>query len=253
MFLENMLQSFLTKNSYYLAKNSKKQSKMTKNSLKTSKSSEKSKANYFLFLAILLTYTVFYSQNNSEKMSSKKIVLMGNSITEHWQTYTPLFFKENSFFINKGISGQTTVEMLSRFNEDVINQNPQAVYILAGINDIAQNSGYISIDDISTNIIKMGLLAQKNNIKVIICSVMPVTEIAWNEKIKNANQKVIELNQKLINKSKKNNFIYLDYYSKMKDELNSLTYDGLHPNEKGYIKMNAIIKKSLKGITNNFN
>jgi lysophospholipase L1-like esterase len=248
-----MLQSFLTKNSYYLAKNSKKQSKMTKNSLKTSKSSEKSKANYFLFLAILLTYTVFYSQNNSEKMSSKKIVLMGNSITEHWQTYTPLFFKENSFFINKGISGQTTVEMLSRFNEDVINQNPQAVYILAGINDIAQNSGYISIDDISTNIIKMGLLAQKNNIKVIICSVMPVTEIAWNEKIKNANQKVIELNQKLINKSKKNNFIYLDYYSKMKDELNSLTYDGLHPNEKGYIKMNAIIKKSLKGITNNFN
>jgi lysophospholipase L1-like esterase len=186
-------------------------------------------------------------------MSPKKIVLMGNSITEHWQTYTPLFFKENSFFINKGISGQTTVEMLSRFNEDVINQNPQAVYILAGINDIAQNSGYISIDDISTNIIKMGLLAQKNNIKVIICSVMPVTEIAWNEKIKNANQKVIELNQKLINKSKKNNFIYLDYYSKMKDELNSLTYDGLHPNEKGYIKMNAIIKKSLKGITNNFN
>jgi lysophospholipase L1-like esterase len=248
-----MLQSFLTKNSYYLAKNSKKQPKMTKNSLKTSKSSEKSKANYFLFLAILLTYTVFYSQNNSEKMSPKKIVLMGNSITEHWQTYTPLFFKENSFFINKGISGQTTVEMLSRFNEDVINQNPQAVYILAGINDIAQNSGYISIDDISTNIIKMGLLAQKNNIKVIICSVMPVTEITWNEKIKNANQKVIELNQKLINKSKKNNFIYLDYYSKMKDELNSLTYDGLHPNEKGYIKMNAIIKKSLKGITNNFN
>ena len=236
-----------------MAKNSKKQPKMTKNSLKTSKSSEKSKANYFLFLAILLTYTVFYSQNNFEKMSPKKIVLMGNSITEHWQTYTPLFFKENSFFINKGISGQTTVEMLSRFNEDVINQNPQAVYILAGINDIAQNSGYISIDDISTNIIKMGLLAQKNNIKVIICSVMPVTEIAWNEKIKNANQKVIELNQKLINKSKKNNFIYLDYYSKMKDELNSLTYDGLHPNEKGYIKMNAIIKKSLKGITNNFN
>ena len=253
MFLENMLQSFLTKNSYYLAKNSKKQPKMVKNSLKTSKSSEKLKSNYFLFLAILLTSTVFYSQNNSEKMGSKKIVLMGNSITEHWQTYTPLFFEENSFLINKGISGQTTVEMLSRFSEDVINQKPQAVYILAGINDIAQNSGYISIDDISTNIIKMGLLAQKNNIKVVICSVMPVTEIVWNEKIKNANQKVIELNQKLINKSKKNNFTYLDYYSKMKDELNSLTYDGLHPNKKGYVKMNAIIKKSLKGITNNFN
>jgi len=117
---------------------------MTENSLKTNKNDKKLKLNYFLFLAIFLTYTAFYSQNNSEK-----IVLMGNSITEHWQTYTPLFFKENSFFINKGISGQTSVEMLSRFNEDVIKQNPKAVYILAGINDIAQNSGYISIDDIS--------------------------------------------------------------------------------------------------------
>jgi lysophospholipase L1-like esterase len=226
---------------------------MTKNSLKTSKNKQKSKLNYFLFLAIFLNYMAFYSQNNSEKTNPKKIVLMGNSITEHWQTYNPLFFEENSFLINKGISGQTTVEMLFRFNEDVINQNPQAVYILAGINDIAQNSGYISIDDISTNIIKMGLLAQKNNIKVIICSVMPVTEIAWNEKIKNANQKVIELNHQLINKSKKNNFIYLDYYSEMKEELSLLTYDGLHPNEKGYLKMIAILKKSLKGIANNFN
>ncbi|MDC1108952.1 GDSL-type esterase/lipase family protein, partial [Flavobacteriaceae bacterium] len=123
---------------------------------------------------------------------------MGNSITEHWQTYSPLFFEENSFLVNKGVSGQTSVEMLSRFQEDVIKQSPKAVYILAGINDIAQNSGYISIDDISKNIIKMGLLAQKNNIKVVICSVLPVTEIIWNEKIKNANQKVIELNQKLI-------------------------------------------------------
>ena len=121
-----MLQSFLTKNSYYLAKNSKKQPKMVKNSLKTYKNNKKSKSNYFLLLAIFLTYTAFYSQNNSEKMSPKKIVLMGNSITEYWQTYTPLFFEENSFLINKGISGQTTVEMLSRFNEDVINQNPQA-------------------------------------------------------------------------------------------------------------------------------
>ena len=248
-----MLQGFLTKNSFYLIKNKGKQAKMTKNSLKTRKNDKKSKSNYFLFLAIFLTYMAFYSQNNSEKTNPKKIVLMGNSITEHWQTYNPLFFKENSFLINKGISGQTTVEMLSRFNEDVIKQNPKAVYILAGINDIAQNSGYISIDDISKNIIKMGLLAQKNNIKVVICSVLPVTEIIWNEKIKNANQKVIELNQKLISSSKKNNFIYLDYYSKMKEDLSLLTYDGLHPNEKGYLKMNAIIKKSLKGITNNFN
>ena len=226
---------------------------MVKNSSKTSKNSKKPKSNYYMFLLLSLIFTVCYSQNNSEKMNPTKIVLMGNSITEHWQTHSPLFFKENSFLINKGISGQTTIEMLSRFNEDVIKQNPQAVYILAGINDIAQNSGYISIDDISKNIIKMGLIAQKNNIEVVVCSVLPVTEIIWNEKIKNANQKVIELNQQLISSSKKNNFIYLDYYNQMKEELSSLTYDGLHPNEKGYIKMSTIIKKSIAEIMNNFN
>lgn len=248
-----MLQSFLTKNRFYLAKNSKKQLKMVKNSLKTTKNNKKPKSNYYVFLLLSLIYTVGYSQNNSEKMNATKIVLIGDSIIEHWQTYSPLFFKENSFLINKGISGQTTIEMLSRFNEDVIKQSPQAVYILAGINDIAQNSGYISIDDISKNIIKMGLIAQKNNIKVVICSVLPVTEIKWNEKIKNANQKVIELNHQLISSSKNNNFIYLDYYNQMEEELSSLTYDGLHPNEKGYVKMSVIIKKSIAGIMNNFN
>ena len=226
---------------------------MVKKSLKTSKKFKTAKSNYWLFFLLFIIYTACYSQNNSEKMNATKIVLMGNSITEHWQTYSPLFFKENSFLINKGISGQTTIEMLSRFNEDVIKQNPQAVYILAGINDIAQNSGYISIDDISKNIIKMGLIAQKNNIKVVICSVLPVTEIKWNEKIKNANQEVIELNHQLISSSKNNNFIYLDYYNQMKEELSSLTYDGLHPNEKGYIKMSVIIKKSIAEIMNNFN
>jgi len=248
-----MLQSFLTKNRFYLAKNSKKQLKMVKNSLKTTKNNKKPKSNYYVFLLLSLIYTVGYSQNNSEKMNATKIVLIGDSIIEHWQTYSPLFFKENSFLINKGISGQTTIEMLSRFNEDVIKQSPQAVYILAGINDIAQNSGYISIDDISKNIIKMGLIAQKNNIKVVICSVLPVTEIKWNEKIKNANQKVIELNHQLISSSKNNNFIYLDYYNQMEEELSSLTYDGLHPNEKGYVKMSVIIKKSIAEIMNNFN
>ena len=223
---------------------------MVKKSLKKSK---KTKSNYYVFWCFFLICTVCYSQNNSEKMNPKKIILMGNSITEHWQTYTPLFFKENSFLINKGVSGQTTVEMLSRFKEDVLKQSPQAVYILAGINDIAQNSGYISIDDISKNIIKMGLVAQKNNIKVVICSVLPAKEIIWNEKIKNVNQKVIELNQKLINSSKKNNFIYLDYYSKMKKDLSLLTYDGLHPNENGYLIMSSIIKESIEENMNNFN
>ena len=145
---------------------------MVKKDLKTSKNSKITKSNYYMFLCLFLIYAVCNSQCNSEKSNPTKIVLMGNSITEHWQTYSPLFFKENSFLVNKGISGQTSVEMLSRFQEDVIKQSTKAVYILAGINDIAQNSGYISIDDISKNIIKMGLLAQKNKIKLLCVFVL---------------------------------------------------------------------------------
>jgi hypothetical protein len=132
MFLENMSQSFLTKNSYYLAKTSKKEPKMVKKSLKTSKNSKKTKLNYYVFLSLFLIYTVCNSQSNSEKLNPRKIVLIGNSITEYWQTYSPLFFEENSFLVNKGVSGQTSVEMLSRFQEDVIKQSPKAVYILVG-------------------------------------------------------------------------------------------------------------------------
>ena len=99
--------------------------------------------------------------------------------------------------------------MLERFQKDVISQNPRAVFILAGINDIAQNSGYISIDDIAKNIINMGLMAKEKNIDVIICSTLPVTEIKWNDKINEPNKKVLDLNKKLKKAVKKHNFIYL--------------------------------------------
>lgn len=222
---------------------------MVKKSLKTSKNSKKTKLNYYVVLCLFLIYSVCYSQSNSEKLNPTKIVLMGNSITEHWQKYSPLFFEENSFLLNKGVSGQTSAEMLSRFQEDVIKQSPKAVYILAGINDIAQNSGYISIKDIVNNIITMGLMAKAKNIDVIICSTLPVKEIIWNDKINEPNLKVLELNKKLFEAVKKYNFKYLDYYSLMVGDLENLTYDGLHPNKKGYLKMETILTGAIKNLS----
>jgi alpha-L-fucosidase len=202
---------------------------------------------------ILFFFNFSFSHTIAENMEEFKIVLMGNSITQSWKEFNPTFFSKNSFLVNKGVSGQTTVEMLERFQKDVISQNPRAVFILAGINDIAQNSGYISIDDIAKNIINMGLMAKEKNIDVIICSTLPVTEIKWNDKINEPNKKVLDLNKKLKKAVKKHNFIYLDYYAKMVNDLENLTYDGLHPNLKGYIKMESIIRTTLDKIISNDN
>ena len=101
------------------------------------------------------------------KPKNKKIVFMGNSITQMWSDNS-FFFKSNPSFINKGISGQTTPQMLIRFNNDVIKENANTVIILAGINDIAQNTGPIQIKDVADNIFRMAEMAQKNNINVFI-------------------------------------------------------------------------------------
>ena len=99
----------------------------------------------------------------------------------------------------------------------------------------------------------MGLMAKEKNIDVIICSTLPVTEIKWNDKISEPNKKVLDLNKKLKKAVKKHNFIYLDYYAKMVNDLENLTYDGLHPNLNGYIKMESIIRTTLDKIISNDN
>jgi lysophospholipase L1-like esterase len=181
-------------------------------------------------------------------MEVKKIILMGDSITEDWSLDRPEFFESNKNFINKGVGGQTTVEMLLRFENDVIDLKPAAVFILAGINDIAQNSGYISLNEIALNITKMGLIAKSKNIKVIVSSVLPASEIAWNSKIKNVELQIVDLNLKLFEASKTNGFVYLDLYSSIKNDLSILTYDGLHPNKNGYLKMEPILINAFESL-----
>ena len=185
------------------------------------------------------------------KPKNKKIVFMGNSITQMWSDNS-FFFKSNPSFINKGISGQTTPQMLIRFDDDVIKENANTVIILAGINDIAQNTGPIQIKDIADNIFRMAEMAQKNNINVFICSVLPANRILWNKSIK-PTYKVIKLNMLLKEFCKNKNIEYVDYYSEMvdwsgglKSPLYTSKWDLVHPNKKGYEKMEEILIKKIK-------
>lgn len=189
----------------------------------------------------------YASENQNLTPTAKSVVFMGDSITEFWKVNDTAFFTENPF-IDRGISGQTTPQMLLRFREDVINLKPETVVILAGINDIAENTGPITIDQIMGNIISMVELAKANKIKVVLCSVLPANNFYWNPKLKPAD-KVIELNLLLKNYAKANKISYVDYYNAMVDNekglLKKYGEDGVHPNLEGYKLMETLLLKSL--------
>lgn len=193
-----------------------------------------------------------YQQENSNlqppKKGEKRVVFMGNSITEFWSNYSD-FFKSNKNYINRGISGQTSPQMLLRFRQDVINLSPNVVVILSGINDIAENTGPSSLEMIENNIISMTELATKNDINVILCSVLPAAEFPWSPSIKPV-KIVVELNKKIKSFANQNNVIYVDYFSAMKNGndgmRDELANDGIHPNELGYSIMEQIIEKTIR-------
>ena len=181
----------------------------------------------------------------------ERVVFMGNSITEGWLNFNPTFFKDNPF-VNRGISGQTTPQMLIRFRPDVINLKPKAVVILAGINDIAGNTGQITIKNTADNIISMAEIAIANKIDVYICSTLPAIDFPWSPGLLPA-QKVIELNSILKKYCSKNKIKYVDYYSEMVDGEGGLKVpdftsasDLVHPNLKGYKLMEKILLNSLR-------
>ena len=194
-----------------------------------------------------------YAESNNElkKQSiANRVVFMGNSITEGWSNFNPNFFIDNPF-VNRGISGQTTPQMLIRFKPDVINLNPKAVVILAGINDIAGNTGPMDIENISENIFSMAEIAKANNIEVYICSVLPAKDFPWSPWL-NPSEKVVKLNNILENYCKENNIKYVDYYSKMNDGNGGLKVpeftsedDLVHPNKQGYSVMESVILSAL--------
>ena len=186
------------------------------------------------------------------KQGENRIVFMGNSITEGWKSLSPNFFLDNNY-VNRGIGGETSTQMLLRFRSDVINLKPSAVVILAGINDIAENQGPISIPDIARNIFFMSQLASENNIKVILCSVLPAYDFPWRPGL-NPKDKVISLNDLIQKHAQENSFEYVDYFSSMVDERKGLIKeygnDEVHPNLEGYKVMESIIQKSINKVLN---
>ena len=180
-----------------------------------------------------------------------RVVFMGNSITEGWLYFNKSFFIENPF-INRGIGGQTTPQMLIRFKPDVVNLKPNSVVILAGINDIAGNTGPMVISNIAENIFSMSEIAKEYGIKVFICSVLPAKDFPWSPNLDPAN-KVIKLNKILKDYCLKNDIVYVDYYSKMNDGEGGLKVpeytsanDLVHPNSDGYAVMESVILNAIK-------
>jgi lysophospholipase L1-like esterase len=192
-----------------------------------------------------------FKQTNAQlaepKVGENRVVFIGNSITEGWLQESLSLFK-NKNYINRGIGGQTTSQMKLRFMQDVVELKPRVVVILAGINDIAENTGPISVRKIAANIEEMTQMATASHIKVVICSVLPANYFPWRPQISPA-EKVISLNLFLKQIALKNEGVYLDYYTEMVDDKNGMkaeyTTDGVHCTIEGYKVMELLIENCL--------
>ena len=177
------------------------------------------------------------------------VVFMGDSITEGWVANDAAFFEDNGY-VGRGIGGQTSSHFLLRFREDVIKLAPALVVINAGTNDIAENAGAYNEEYTFGNIVSMVELARANKIKVILTSVLPAAAFGWNPSVKDAPQKIMQLNARIRKYAQENKIPYVDYYSEMVEGDNkalnsSYTRDGVHPTLEGYKVMEALIKKAI--------
>ena len=188
------------------------------------------------------------AQLASPAASDNRVVFMGDSITDFWGRRAGQFFPGKPY-VNRGISGQTTPQMLIRFRPDVIALQPRAVVILAGTNDIAGNTGPMSLEAIEDNLASMADLAKANGIRVVLASVMPVCDYHQPQTARRPPDKIVALNTWIKDYADKNRLVYLDYYSAMLDDQRmlkrELTGDGLHPNAAGYDVMAPLAEKAI--------
>ena len=177
-----------------------------------------------------------YAEANKTVTTRPDAVFMGNSITDGWASQDPEFFKQNNF-VGRGISGQTSSEMLVRFRRDVIDLNPRCVVILSGTNDVARNNGYIAPENTVGNIISMCELAKANGIEVVLCSVTPTSVFGWRKEISPA-QPIRDLNKMLEAYAKEAGIHFLNYYPALTDDKGGLpekwSRDTCHPNLECY-------------------
>ena len=187
------------------------------------------------------------------KKDEGRVVFMGDSITEEWSNLYPEYFTEKGY-INRGIGGQTTPQMLIRFKPDVVDLKPEIVVVLAGTNDIAGNTGPSNAKMITDNIFSMAEIAKAYQMKVVLSSILPVYEYDWAREIKDPPSTIQAVNDALKQYASDQGLIYLDYFSSMVDERQGLnsdyTSDGVHPNESGYILMSSLAEEVLSELLN---
>ena len=187
------------------------------------------------------------------KKDERRVVFMGDSITEEWSYLYPEYFTEKGY-INRGIGGQTTPQMLIRFKPDVVDLKPEIVVILAGTNDIAGNTGPSKAKMITDNIFSMAEIAKAYQMKVVLSSILPVYEYDWASEIKDPPSTIQAANDALKQYASDQGLIYLDYFSSMVNERQGLnsdyTSDGVHPNESGYILMSSLAEEVLSELLN---
>ena len=197
-------------------------------------------------------------QNNKLKVglpkkNERRVIFMGDSITEEWSNLYPEYFIERGY-INRGIGGQTTSQMLIRFKPDVVDLKPEIVVVLAGTNDIAGNTGPSNAKMITDNIFSMAEIAKAYQMKVVLSSILPVYEYDWAKEIKDLPSTIQAVNEALKQYASDHELIYLDYFSSMVDERQGLnsdyTSDGVHPNESGYILMSSLAEEVLSELLN---
>ena len=176
-----------------------------------------------------------------------RVVFMGNSIFERWESTCPEFFAGS--YVCRGISGQTTPQMLIRFKQDVVHLNPSVVVILGGTNDIAGNTGPSSIEMIMDNIKSMVELARANGIEVVLCSVLPSNHFYWIPELKPADL-LIELNRQIKAYADAHHIPFADYYSVLVDDQKGLNeayrIDTAHPSLEGYKLIEPLVVKSIQ-------
>ena len=179
-----------------------------------------------------------------------RIVFIGDSITEGWSDFSPEFFQQNNF-VNRGISGQTTPQMLIRLKPDAVHLDPKMIVIAGGTNDIAGNTGPSTPEMIIDNLCSMAEIAIKNNIDVALTTILPVYKYPGNDEVADPPKIISFINSALEEYCKKNSLIYIDYYSSMVDGKKGLKSeygnDGVHPIKEGYEVMEKAIKNVIPG------
>jgi lysophospholipase L1-like esterase len=177
-----------------------------------------------------------------------RVVLLGNSITDAWPTADPTFFAGKPYeYIGRGISGQTSPQMLVRFRQDVLELRPAVVAILAGTNDVAENTGPYNQHATLNNIMSMAELARANGVRVVLCSVLPAADFGWRKGL-TPGPKIVALNEQIKAYARQQHFVYLDYHKAMADERQGLPVayatDGVHPTLAGYQVMEPLLQKA---------